>query len=225
MNDPLMTDPASTGDVIRRALSEAPGPRVLDIGCGDGALAGLIIKLGAQWTGVDPAPPADAPPEIRHAPAEALPFADASFDMAVFLNALHHVPEAAMDTALAEAMRVLRREGRLVVVEPLATGPLSQVLAVVDDESRIRAAAQASIARQIERGLCLLIGAFDYAREEHYRDFDDFATRIARVDAGRAAAIERRRAALESAFARHAAEGPDGMLLHQPMQAHILAPG
>lgn len=220
-----MTSPASTSDVIRRALSQAPGPRVLDIGCGDGALAGLIVKLGAQWTGVDPAPPANARPEIRRAPAEALPFADASFDMAVFLNALHHVPEAAMDTALAQAVRVLRRAGRLVVVEPLATGALSQVLAVIDDESRIRAAAQAAIARQTEHGLCFLVEAYDYGREEHFRDFEDFAMRIARVDEGRAAAIERQRAALESAFTMYAVEGPEGLTLHQPMHAHILAPG
>ena len=220
-----MSTPSSTGDVIRRALSQAPGPRVLDIGCGGGALAGLILKLGAQWTGVEPAPPDDARPEIRRAPAEALPFADASFDMAVFLNALHHVPEESMETALAEGVRVLRRGGRLVVIEPCVEGALSKVLAVIDDESRIRAAAQAAIARSVESGICALGERFEYGRDEIYGDFDDFAARIAKADASRAHAIARHRAALQAAFAGEAVPGPEGLILHQPMRAHILLPG
>ncbi len=219
-----MPSPESTADVIRHALSQAPGPRVLDIGCGGGALAGLIVRLGAQWTGVEPAPPADARPDIRRAPAEALPFADASFDLAVFLNALHHVPEEAMETALAEAVRVLHRDGRLVVVEPCVEGALSRVLAVIDDESRIRAAAQAAIAAAVERGVCALDTRFDFGRDEVYADLADFAARIAAVDAARARAIDAQRAALQAALAAEAVPGPDGLVLHQPMRAHLLRP-
>ena len=47
---------------------------------------------------------------------EALPFASGSFDKAVCLNALHHVPR--LDVALAEIHRVLTAEGMVLFSEP-----------------------------------------------------------------------------------------------------------
>lgn len=50
-------------------------------------------------------PPAHA---LVAAGAQAIPEGDGQFDLALMLKSLHHVPLAAMDTAVAEVARVLR---------------------------------------------------------------------------------------------------------------------
>ena len=98
-------------------LAPRPGERILDVGCGDGALTARIREHGAEVVGVDSSPAMLEEArkrgiETRLARAESLPFDD-EFD-AVFSNAaLHWVPEA--DAALAGMRRALRQGGRIAV--------------------------------------------------------------------------------------------------------------
>jgi SAM-dependent methyltransferase len=50
--------------------------------------------------------------------ADALPFADASFDVVLSLEMLEHIPAAERRTALGEMQRVLRPGGRMIVTFP-----------------------------------------------------------------------------------------------------------
>ena len=84
--------------------------------------------------------------------AEALPFPDASFDVVIFFNSLHHVSAESMDAALAEAARVLRRDGLLYVQEPSAQGPAFELLRPVNDETPVRKAAQQALRAGAWRG-------------------------------------------------------------------------
>ncbi|WP_024876510.1 class I SAM-dependent methyltransferase [Saccharomonospora piscinae] len=98
---------------------------VLDVGAGTGAnLQHLRAAERIVATEPDPAMrrrlerrtgEAAAPVEIRDAPAESLPFPDGSFDAVVFTLVLCTVADP--DAALAEARRVLRRDGTLVLLE------------------------------------------------------------------------------------------------------------
>ena len=98
-------------------LAVRAGEEILDIGCGDGQLTLRLVEAGARVRGVDASPAMVAAARGRglvvdEAKAEALPFADASFD-AVFSNAaLHWVRE--QDAMMAEVRRVLRPGGRFV---------------------------------------------------------------------------------------------------------------
>ena len=98
-------------------LAAEPGERILDLGCGDGHLTLRIAALGAQVTGVDASPEMVAAAKARGADAiagnaEALPFADSTFE-AVFSNAvLHWVRD--QDAMMCEVRRVLRPGGRFV---------------------------------------------------------------------------------------------------------------
>ena len=75
------------------------GRDVLDVGCGEGWLVRRLGELGAaSAVGVDPlgvaldrARAQDPAGRYLEGRAEALPFADDSFDVAVFFNSLHHV--------------------------------------------------------------------------------------------------------------------------------------
>ena len=94
------------------------GQRVLDVGCGPGALtAELVARVGPDAVAaVDPSEPFVAAVRVRHpgvdvrqAPAEALPFADASFDAALAQLVVHFMTDPA--AGLAEMARVTRGGG------------------------------------------------------------------------------------------------------------------
>ncbi len=98
-----------------------PDARVLDVGCGT---AGLVRDLRSkrQVLGIDLSVAMLAAGArggfTAAASAERLPFADGSFDGAVAINLLEHVPEPG--GVLLEIARVLRRGGRAVVTTPVA---------------------------------------------------------------------------------------------------------
>ncbi len=107
-------------------VGDPAGRRILDAGCGDGALACTLAARGAVVTGVDPDPAmlaaargradrAGVQPTFVAGRVDRLPFPDASFDVVVAVTVLCFVPDAA--GAVREMARVLRPGGRLVIGE------------------------------------------------------------------------------------------------------------
>ena len=82
--------------------------RILDVGCGDGLLASLLQqnKPNTSVTGIDvmARPATHIPVELFD--GRSIPFADASFDVVIFVDVLHHT-DAPM-ILLREAARVAR---------------------------------------------------------------------------------------------------------------------
>jgi SAM-dependent methyltransferase len=92
--------------------------RVLDVCCGPGLVAGAATARGAIAAGVDfssamlaIARAARPRVEFSQGDAEALPYADGSFDAVVANFGVHHVPNPS--AALAEMCRVLAPGGRV----------------------------------------------------------------------------------------------------------------
>jgi SAM-dependent methyltransferase len=116
-------------DSIRRNAekSSAPGPQsersfeILDVGCGTGANLELLSEFG-DASGVDVSAEAVSfchargLENVKQAVAEALPFADKSFDAATSLDVIEHLDD---DVAgLKEIRRILRPSGRVLIVVP-----------------------------------------------------------------------------------------------------------
>jgi trans-aconitate methyltransferase len=104
------------GRPVLELLAPKPGERILDLGCGDGALTVELVAAGAVVTGVDTSPEMIASArekglDAHVADATALHF-ESEFD-AVFSNAvLHWVKDA--DAAIVGVRRALKPGGRFV---------------------------------------------------------------------------------------------------------------
>lgn len=217
-----------TLDIIAAQIGPLEGLSILDVGCGGGGLARALSAKGAKVTGVDPQEEALATArsrapdaEFRQAGAEALPFPDACFDRVVFLNSLHHVPVPLMGAALKEAVRVSK--GPVLVIEPLAEGPFFRAMLPVEDETPIRAAAQAALAAAVETGEVRRLARGEYDDVRRFADADAFLAMIVAVDPARTATAERERARVTELVAQEGAPTEGGVLLPQPHRFDLLA--
>ena len=114
------------------------GLRLIDLGCGFGALAVFFAGRGATVTGIDPmadrlevgravAAEHGLPVEFGQGRMEKLDFADESFDLAIQNNSLCYITEREdRRAALAETARVLRPGGFVVIRNPNRWHPRDQ---------------------------------------------------------------------------------------------------
>lgn len=219
----------SPRDVLDEHLPDGE-PLVVDVGCGDGSLVRHLARRGARAVGVE----IGAEPLKRareHAPvggeryeqggAQDLPLEDGVADVVVFANSLHHVPGDLLDTALAEAARVLRPGGLLFVQEPIAEGPYFELLRPVDDETAVRAAAEAALARAPRHGL-RQEHRITFANDVVHPDFASFRDRVVLADAERGEAFEGLEAELRERFEASGERTAEGFRFPQPMRVDLL---
>jgi SAM-dependent methyltransferase len=95
--------------------------RLLDVGCGAGQFLRRMANYGWSVAGVDPDPEAVKVArtdglDVRHGPLEEQRFPTGEFDVITMQHVIEHLPNPM--ATLAEARRVLRPDGRLVVLTP-----------------------------------------------------------------------------------------------------------
>lgn len=112
------------------------GARGLDIGCGQGWYLAHLAQQGFQMAGCDltagqiqqaraHCERIGVTADLTPAPAERLPYADATFDFAYTINVIHHITDPAQQIqALREIVRVLKPGAPLIVFEMNTINPL-----------------------------------------------------------------------------------------------------
>ena len=114
-------DPEYVEQIIPMALRELDGyARVLDVGCGEGQIARVLqsrTSVQSFVVGVDPtqgqvdvAVERSVGEQYLRSGADALPFADGSFDAVLACLVFEHID--ALDEAISEVARILRPGGR-----------------------------------------------------------------------------------------------------------------
>jgi ubiquinone/menaquinone biosynthesis C-methylase UbiE len=103
--------------------------RLLDVGCGDGGVARLLVRHVGEVVAVD-VEPSDAWQNgeritYEEANGEQLPFGDSEFDLVHSKDSLHHMGNP--ERALAEYRRVLKPGGVALIVEGNRYNPIFYV--------------------------------------------------------------------------------------------------
>jgi len=118
-------------DLVVAWSEPGAGVTVLDVASGGGHVARRLRELGAHVVTVDTAPGME--PDVI-APADHLPFADASFDAVVCRIAAHHFPDVL--AALLEMTRVARH--RVVICDNVFVSESSEEADRLRDPSHVR---------------------------------------------------------------------------------------
>jgi ubiquinone/menaquinone biosynthesis C-methylase UbiE len=113
---------------VVRSIAPIPGERVLDVGAGMGPASVLAAKAGASVAAMDPTPFMRRIVSVRRlgqrhrsgihvvdGSAESIPVDDRSIDAGWTVNTMHHWTD--LDAAVRELARVLRPDGRLLLVD------------------------------------------------------------------------------------------------------------
>lgn len=205
--------------------------RIIELGCGNARLARALVQrfAGSQVVGLEV-------DEVQHAKnvgspqerllfmagsAEAVPFPDASFDGALMLKSLHHVPLDGMDAALAEVARVVRPGGWLYVSEPIFGGALNEVVRLYNDENTVRRAAQAALDRALASGTHWAAGdEHRFAQPAHFADWAEFEARMLYPSFADHHITPALVARVRAAFLPHM--GADGAHFVRPMHVRLL---
>jgi SAM-dependent methyltransferase len=163
--------------------------RVLDVGCGPGALTAELVSRGANVSAVDPSPQFVAAArernpsaDVREAGAEDLPYADDEFEAALAQLVVHFMADP--DRGLREMARVTRTDGVVAACvwdnaggkSPLAPfwGAVQQLDPDVEDESQRAGSREGHLGELFrEAGLRDVVDTVMHVHV-HHATFDDW---------------------------------------------------
>ncbi len=231
-------DPSTLSDLplvaseldLLASLVPLAGAHIIEAGCGAAGLARALLKRfdDARIVGLEvderqlaknltePVPRL----QFLHAGAQAIPFPDASFDGAMMLKSLHHVPRELMDPALAELARVVRPGGWLYVSEPVYAGELNDLIRLFNEEGEVRALAQQALDRALESGRWLPDTEHRFGMRRRFRDFAEFERTLMRPTFADHKIDDTLLARVRERYARH--QTPEGANFVAPMRVRLL---
>ena len=167
-------------ELLRRTFPHSPAA-VLDLGCGSGIPAPVFAPDCDLGVDIQPA-------FVRHALGKSpghrfavmdglrLGLADGTFDAVLLSGVIHHLPDVQASQALAEAARVLRPEGRLLMWEDI---PARQSWNLIG--RAVHRLDVGGIIRRPEEYARLLDNSFEILTAEEFRSgFMDYAAFLAR---------------------------------------------
>ncbi|KAF0218971.1 MAG: hypothetical protein FD174_2487 [Geobacteraceae bacterium] len=109
---------------------------ILEVGCGRGRITCDLARHARRVVAIDPdekalqAARSQIPAEnveFLCCGGESLAFPEASFDLVVYSLSLHHLPDEWMLQSLEQAARLLKKGGKMIVIEPGGEGTLIEV--------------------------------------------------------------------------------------------------
>ena len=150
---------------------ELNGKTLLEVGCGDGRLTALLANKVEGITGIDPddnsieaARKNISGVNFLVGSGEKMDLANESFDIVLFSYSLHHQDGV---KAMAEAKRVLRPDGHILIIEPTPDGEFTLLVSIFekDEISRLQQTYE-----YVSSGAFTIIGKETYGVDYPYAD-------------------------------------------------------
>jgi ubiquinone/menaquinone biosynthesis C-methylase UbiE len=142
----MRLDPGKKELRVIKRNSHVKGKDVLEIGCGSGRLSFPASKGAKSYTGIDTDRKAIAEAArranginnlaFRYGTGNRLSFDDRSFDIVFLFMTLHEIPLPKQSKTLSEIHRVLRPNGKLILVEPLPYGEVQSLYDIFNSALR-----------------------------------------------------------------------------------------
>ena len=152
----LLGSEAARRRFVRDFLRPSPGARILDVGCGTGAILDHL-PADVDYVGYDLNPKYIEEARRRHrgrgrfdcarvgeAPEPAPEIVETGFDLVLAAAILHHLDDPEAGRLMAGARRCLRPGGSLVTLDPVrhpGQSPVARLLVALDRGRRVRTAA------------------------------------------------------------------------------------
>jgi SAM-dependent methyltransferase len=121
-------------DLIATRLADIRKPAAVDVGCGVGAfhpfMRGAFQRLcGTDMSAASLAQARRSNPDVEyeHYDGKALPYGDVTFDLAIAICVMHHVPPEKRLGFLREMRRVVRPHGLVCIIEQNPFNPLTRL--------------------------------------------------------------------------------------------------
>ncbi|WP_013122650.1 class I SAM-dependent methyltransferase [Thiomonas sp.] len=221
-------------DVLAELVPIGNGLKVIELGCGSARLLTELLErcpaceaLALEVDAVQHAKnlarlPEMLAPRLRFVrdSATAIPAADGGFELALMLKSLHHIPQGAMQTALAETWRVLRPGGWLYVSEPVYEGALNDIVKLYNDEGPVRAAAQAALDRALSTGQWQQTAERRFDMPAHFPNWESFEQRMLYPSFADHQITDDLRQRVKAAFDPHC--GANGAHFTRPIHVRLL---
>ncbi len=221
-------------DVLTALVPLGTGLDIIELGCGNARLLTELLQrcpgcnaLALEVDAVQHAKnlarqPDDLKPRLRfvQASATAIPAEDQRFDLALMLKSLHHIPQDAMPSALAQTWRVLRPGGWLYVSEPVYDGALNAIVKLYNDEGLVRAAAQAALDQALQTGQWEQVAERRFDMQAHFPNWESFAQRMLYPSFADHHITDALRHQVKAAFDPHC--GTQGASFTRPMHVRLL---
>jgi len=140
-------------DALDQFLS-VKGKFLVDAGCGNMHLSRALAARGANVLAIDPDPiqaqknnQADIIANVGFVQtgADDIPVESSSVDGVLFPYSLHHIPMNLYPAVFEELHRILKPDGFVYAMEPVADGKLNEVMRLFHDEQEVRRLAQQAL--------------------------------------------------------------------------------
>lgn len=223
---PLISDELS----VLSEVAVLADRQIIELGCGAARMARQLLErypdscvTGLETDDRQHAKNIALPQErLRFllAGAQDIPVADASFDLALMLKSLHHVPIPMMKQALEEVRRVVRVGGHLYVSEPVYSGPLNEIIRLFKDERDVRLAAQAAVDDALISQVWTQVAERRFETPVRFNDFADFERRMLRPTYANHRIDDATVGAVRELFEPHCRG--DGAYFTRPMHVRLL---
>jgi ubiquinone/menaquinone biosynthesis C-methylase UbiE len=158
--------------------------------------------------------------DFRVASGEDLPFPDASLDVVVFSNSLHHMP--CPEIALREAVRVLAPEGQIYIMEPVPAGSYQEATRLVNDETIVRTDAYRAVLAIVANNNVMSVAEVMYRSRRQFVDFEEWKSDQIDRDEKRREAFDAAPELVRQTFEAHADHENGGLAFDQISRVNLL---